>query len=335
MKQVALSTILLAFTGLYGISVRAIEPSKKISAEAAFPRELVHFRPYSGNPVFIKGGPGHWDSRIRERGYILRCGATWHLWYTGYDDSSGPKSNRFLGHAVSTDGIRWSRDARNPLVRNQWVEDMVVVYHDRQFYMFAEGLNDRAHWFTSPDGETWTRQGKLDVRDTGCRPLPPGPIGTPTVWRFNNAWYLMFERGDRAVWLARSSDLCTWQLVQEEPVLTPGPDKYDQALIAVDQVIRYGGKFYAIYHGTDRHVPPQVWTTSIAVSEDAVHWTKYAGNPIVPSNRSSGVLIAERPQTATSSLNDATSICDGFEFPTPTRFRLYTMHDRVDLFLPE
>ena len=39
-----------------------------------FPPALLHWKPHPGNPVFIGGGPGAWDERIRERGYILRAG---------------------------------------------------------------------------------------------------------------------------------------------------------------------------------------------------------------------------------------------------------------------
>jgi len=42
-----------------------------------FPPELVRFRPYEKNPVFKAAGPGHWDARIRERGWILREGDRW------------------------------------------------------------------------------------------------------------------------------------------------------------------------------------------------------------------------------------------------------------------
>ena len=39
---------------------------------ADFPRELVEFEPYAENPIFTGAGPGHWDVKIRERGWIAR-----------------------------------------------------------------------------------------------------------------------------------------------------------------------------------------------------------------------------------------------------------------------
>src|SRR4051794_37665073 len=50
-----------------------------------FPPELVNWKPWPGNPVFTAEGAGHWDVKIRERGWILRDGNAWQLWFTGYD----------------------------------------------------------------------------------------------------------------------------------------------------------------------------------------------------------------------------------------------------------
>ncbi|MFN9285070.1 MAG: hypothetical protein ACK5YX_15320, partial [Planctomyces sp.] len=38
----------------------------------------------------LAGRPGEWDARIRERGWILREGGEWKLWYTGYDPDRQP-----------------------------------------------------------------------------------------------------------------------------------------------------------------------------------------------------------------------------------------------------
>jgi hypothetical protein len=67
-----------------------------------------------------------WRNRpVRERGWIVRDGGTWHLWYTGSNRDQSPL--RRLGHATSCDGLNWRRDVANPLVRDRWVEDVCVV----------------------------------------------------------------------------------------------------------------------------------------------------------------------------------------------------------------
>jgi len=51
-----------------------------------FSSELVDFVPFKGNPLFAGTGTDTWRPKIsRERGYILREGSRWYLWYTGYN----------------------------------------------------------------------------------------------------------------------------------------------------------------------------------------------------------------------------------------------------------
>jgi len=276
-----------------------------------FPAELTQFRPIANNPVFRAGGDGHWDVRIRERGWILHDNSGWRLWYTGYDGTR--EGQKTLGYASSADGVNWVRDPDNPIYSMDWVEDMCVVPHEGTLYMFAEGVRDRAQLLTSRDGRHWTRVGTLDIRLANGEPISEGPYGTPTVWFENGTWNLFYERGDRGIWLARSTDLKVFTNVQDDPVLSPGPDAYDQDLIAMNQILRYQGRYYAVFHGAKK--PPvagqqSLWATGLAVSDDLIHWKKYPGNPLRPieENKSSGLL-----------------------FPDGPGFRLYTMHGKVDL----
>ncbi len=282
------------------------------AAAELFPSQFATFEPADNTPVFTAQGPGHWDVKIRERGWILQDGDRWHLWYTGYD---GTRTGiRLLGYATSEDGMIWKRvTVEEPLYREHWVEDMCVIKHGDTFYMFAEGFLDRAQLLTSPDGLNWSRHGLLDVRLTNGEPIENGAFGTPTVWLENGTWHLFYERGDRGVWLATSKDLNVWTNVQDEPVIVPGPGEYDLDLIAMNQVFRWNDRYYAVLHGAKKSGDPKVpnqWTTNLATSTDLIHWEKYDRNPLRPKseNKSSGQI-----------------------FPDGDRFRLYTTHDKVDL----
>lgn len=274
-----------------------------------FPPVLVAFDAHAGNPVFTAAGGDHWDAKIRERGWILREDDGYRMWYTGYDGTGA--GVKMLGLATSPDGLNWTRHGANPIYREHWVEDMMVVRHAGALYMFAEGRGDRAHLLTSKDGIHWTRQGRLDVRYADGRPLRAGPYGTPTAWVEDGTWYLFYERRDKGVWLATSKDRKVWTNVQDEPVLVPGPDDYDRDLIALNQIVKHDGRYYAYYHGTSTDRQPAMWTTCVAISTDLVHWTKYPGNPLLRENKSSGILVR-----------------DG------ERYRLYSMHDAVQVHFP-
>jgi len=282
-------------------------------ADDRFPSELTHWEPLAKTPIFTAAGTGLWDAKIRERGYILKDGDQWRMWYTGYDGTRD--GLKMLGHATSSDGLTWTRSPITPIYREHWVEDVCVLKRDGTYYMFAEGAFDRAQWLTSPDGLTWTRQGLLDIRLPNGTPIPPGPYGTPTVWVEGDVWHLFYERNDAGVWLAKSTDLKVWTNVSDDPVLTPGPAEYDRDLIAMNQVFRYRGRYYAVFHGAAKGQSPALWATGLATSTDLVHWEKYPGNPLRPiaENKSSGLIVP---------VNEG-------------GFRLYTMHDRVDVHGPK
>lgn len=280
-----------------------------------FPSQLVNFVVDPAQPVFTGAGPGHWDARIRERGWIMREGDMFRMWYTGFENDSSPLLK--LGHATSPDGIHWTRDEKNPIFDAQWIEDMMVVHNAGTYYMFAEGQRDRAQLLTSVDGITWNRIGQIDVRKTSGQPIEPGPYGTPTAWFEDGVWYLFYERRDLGIWLATSQDMKIWTNVQDEPVIELGPAEYDKAQVALNQIVKHNGRYYAYYHGAGVLQPDTqefLWCTCVAVSTDLIHWEKYATNPLLPleENKSSGILVHDGEQ-----------------------FLLYTMHDQVQRHVPK
>ncbi len=187
----------------------------------------------------------------------------------------------------------------------------MVLKRDGRYYLFAEGEGDRAQLLLSADGIHWQNEGILDIRQVDGRPIAPGHFGTPTAWYERGYWWLFYERDDKGVWLARSPDLRVWTNIQDDPVIETGPESYDAGLIAMNQVVRMRGRYYALMHGagTER---PRRWSITLAVSDDLVHWRKFPGNPLIDSdqNESSGLFVD-----------------DG------RRLRLYTMHERVHVYL--
>ena len=294
---------------IYGfiLGVLAIN-APEVLAQNTFPSELVNFKEYPGNPIFTGTNVDTWDKQIRERGFILKEGPNYHVWFTGYSPASPTK---FLGYATSKDGIHWERFSKETIHPGQWVEDMCVVKSGKTYYMFAEGEGDIAHMLVSTDRVHWQEKGNLDIRKVDGSPIRKGAYGTPTVLKAKGIWHLFYERDDLGIWLATSKDLKIWTNVQDEPVIKMGPDAYDLFAVAMNQVIHYKGLYYGYYHASafkDWHE----WSTNIAVSSDLIHWKKYERNPIIGNNQSSGIVLK-----------------DG------KGFRLYTMHRKVNLYFSE
>ncbi|MCE5252509.1 SMP-30/gluconolactonase/LRE family protein [bacterium] len=304
-KRLFLSALIMVLAGCY---TQEKAPGQK-AGSGEFPREIVDFVPYRGNPVFTGTGADTWDLMIRERGYILHEGDMYHLWYTGYND--GSSDTKYLGYATSPDGFTWTRWPGNPIFTGSWVEDMQVVKDGDTYYMFAEGRDDIAHMLTSTDRIHWEDQGSLDIRLTTGQRLSPGPYGTPSAIIEGATWYLFYERKDEGIWLATSTDRKVWTNVRDEPVIAMGPEPYDREAVALNQVIRYNDRYYGYYHACAER-PWRDWTTCVAMSTDLITWKKYPGNPVVTGDKSSGILVS-----------------DGF------RYRLYTMHPDVRVYFPK
>jgi hypothetical protein len=73
---------------------------------------------------------------------------------------------------------------------------------------------------------------------------------------------------------ATSSDGVTWTNdTANNPVLSIGPETYDNATLCVPNVWKEDSAWYMLYRGNDVRM-------CLATSEDGLVWTKYAGNPV-------------------------------------------------------
>lgn len=313
----SISSGILTFILLAGfnsqIQAQVVAPNKTaaqaLDTSVEFPPELVRWSVIPKvNPIFQGAAGNEWDAKIRERGWIVKNGNQWRLYYTGYNTAK--TELRRLGMAVSDDGIHWKRYDRNPLISDQWVEDMCVIKHRDQWIMVAEGQNDIAHSFISDNGLDWHCEDPLDIRLKNGDPIAQGPRGTPFLMFDRGVWHLFYERADAGVWLARSNDRKVWTNVQDEPVIGLGPKTYDQGAVALNQVIKIGPYYYAVLHANEKRPFGPYWTTTMARSEDLIHWNKFKGDPIIMNNSSSGQLVP---------------IGDG-------KWRLYTMHPEVRVY---
>lgn len=279
------------------------KPSSEYINSEDFPKEMVEFTPYGGNPVFKATGTNTWDKMIRERGYILYEDGLYKMWYTGYNGKES--ESKYLGYATSNDGINWKRYPDNPIFTKKWTEDVFVIKNEDKYYMYAEGVNDVAHLLNSDNGINWQDDGDLVILKTNGDTIP-GPYGTINVIIENRKWYMFYERNDEAVWISESNDHKTWKNIQDEPVIKTGPRKFDYR-VASNQVVKYKNRYYMYYHSISED--STLFTSSVAMSKDLIHWVKYPKNPIVEGDHSSPIMVFSE-----------------------NKYRLYTMHPSVCLY---
>ena len=276
-----------------------LTPARRLPTEEHVPAELVRFTPVVSAPVFTGTGRDTWDRQIRERGFVLFENGEYRLYYTGYNETASDSHHTSwpsLGLAHSPDGITWTRHGDAPVFSNGWTEDVHVSRDASGYFMLAEGANDIAHALTSADGVVFTERGPLDIRRTDGTPIAKGHYGTPTLWKEGDRYFLFYERDDTGIWVATSPDRTVWTNVDDEPVIPLGPDRYDAYAVALNQIVKRDGRYYAYYHATaDKHLDGP-WTTNIAVSDDLIHWRKYAHNPVLPCDCSSAVYVQDGPR---------------------------------------
>ena len=73
----------------------------------------IHWNKYSGNPVLDVGAQGTWDEKGVGGPTIMKVGSTYELFFAGSDGVTTQ-----IGHATSSDGIHWTKDAANPVLNN-------------------------------------------------------------------------------------------------------------------------------------------------------------------------------------------------------------------------
>ena len=74
----------------------------------------INWTKYMDNPVLNAGGGGAWDGDGVHFPRVLKVGSQYHMWYTG---ANGTWPWLYcIGHAVSQDGIEWTKNTGNPLL---------------------------------------------------------------------------------------------------------------------------------------------------------------------------------------------------------------------------
>jgi hypothetical protein len=129
---------------------RAEDPVASSAPDSGFPRELVDFQPYEGNPVFAGTGTETWDHSIRERGFILRDPAGYRLWYTGYfayyhGTAEQPWKDWCTNVAMSNDLVHWKKYPLNPLVAGDRSSG-VVVNDGKRYRLYTMHPDVRLYW---------------------------------------------------------------------------------------------------------------------------------------------------------------------------------------------
>lgn len=211
----------------------------------------------AGNPIITPEG-----SEVETTfGYVWLEGATYHLYYTYFDESS----KSIIGHATSTDGVSFTRDSANNPVLNRgaggaWDEGGCwcpqVWREGATWYMTYTGRNASAYdvcvgLATSPDGIVWTKYAGNPVLSgglAGSGDWDERTAESSAIIKVSNTYYLWYctlpdASVPRQVGLATSTDLHTWTKHASNPIFGTD-DGYGMRMQAFP--FKWGGYYYLV-----------------------------------------------------------------------------------------
>jgi sucrose-6-phosphate hydrolase SacC (GH32 family) len=195
--------------------------------------------------------------------------------------SEDPFKLPVLNAAGSSGPFRWEA-MPNPVIprgnRADVLNPSVVNFHGMYWNFYSE--YDGQAWHTaaatSPDGITWTEQGRVlspQVNEGGYIAANGSALVVgEEVW----CWYEIGYPIRLA--LAKSRDGLAWSRVPDFAIAEGPTGSFDEFALADPYVIRAGDFFYLYYLGQNKASQQLL---GVARSRDGIKWEKYAYNPIL------------------------------------------------------
>jgi len=241
--------------------------------------------------VLDLGPPGSYDSAGARSSFIMKDGAVYRMWYSGFDGARW----RIL-YATSTDAVSWTRDGvaidvLTPPYNFDGVVHQSVMKEGSTYKMWfaggfwaggPAGLWQQPYYAESPDAVTWTIAGPaLGLGPPGA--WDDSAIAAPDVVRDTAGQYRLYYAGwdggaggfYHRIGLATSADGRVFARAGPDPVLPLGaPGSWESGFLTTPYVIP-GAPWQMWYAGSDGGGI----RIGLAASPDGVQWTKAPDNP--------------------------------------------------------
>jgi len=215
------------------------------------------------NPVLKLGPEGAWDDKVVSTPSVLFRDSSYHMWYSGSKKTSSGGIIR-IGHATSTNGVEWIKDAANNPVLDlgpagswddEMVADVTVVHDGSQYNMwytggFLNGLAPLGH-ATSTDGSNWTKDSLNPVLLADESWEVRGIESAMVVYAGSefNLWYLGGNLGKWSTGYAKSMDGINWTKDSRNPVFKGTPGTWNEKYIGATAIIDSAHIKYKMWYG--------------------------------------------------------------------------------------
>ena len=191
---------------------------------------VLEWASYASNPIISpEGGEDHITF-----GSTLYVGTTYHHYYMYHDGADAWQ----IGHATSTDGKIWTKDAANNPVFVKGASGKFDDTHVRTPMVWKEGStwhmiytgddgggNIAIGYATSSDGISWTRQnsGNAVLSGTAAQ-WDANDVENWGIIKVGSTYYLWYSKisATRQIGLATSTDLINWTKDANNPIFGSG-----------------------------------------------------------------------------------------------------------------
>ncbi|MDD8025168.1 MAG: FlgD immunoglobulin-like domain containing protein [Acidobacteriota bacterium] len=207
------------------------------------------------------------------------------------------KQSLLIPELITPELQRWIKYYDNPIFKpgasGSWEsissDCQTVLYHDGTYYMWysgtPQGLNAQQGLATSSDGIHWTRHPDNPVLRLGAAGEWDNSIMICQHVLFDKEegvfkmWYLGgSSAGVFAIGYATSPDGAHWTKYAGNPVMRT-TEPWEGTTIEGQTLLKVNGVYKMWFGGID--LDTDISHVGYAESPDGIHWTKYAGNPIL------------------------------------------------------
>ena len=216
------------------------------------------------DPVLNPGTAGSWDDDRVALPCVILIDTLYHMWYTGADN---PDPNEgAIGHAISSDGISWEKDADNPVLNagssgswdDVWVWDPSVVFDGSIYHMWYHAWNGvgeevQIGHATSPHPDSvWTKDPNNPVLNWEYGSWDYPRVQAPCVIYNGNIFHIWYSAGptsEYSVGYAKSVDGSEWEKSASNPVLEAGSaGSWDDTMVGFCTVIDSADSIYKMWY---------------------------------------------------------------------------------------
>jgi predicted GH43/DUF377 family glycosyl hydrolase len=246
---------------------------------------------YENNPV-IEGTPNEWDGTGVRNPCVLKIDDTYLMYYMSSEMKDG---ENHIGLATSSDGMTWTKEASNPVLRRGtgWesfrISSPMVIFDDGVYKMWYTGTTISFYYSigyaTSTDGITWTKYSSDPVFAHGTTgEWNDRAVSSPYVLKEDGIykmWYTgrNYATNQHRIGYATSTDGINWVDHPSSPIIDIGePGSYDDLAVSNPTIIVADGKYHMWYQAV---TTTEESTIAYASSVDGLVWEKSADNPVL------------------------------------------------------